>query len=77
MRKERKIFLEKRRRIYRGRFHDFTLPSGESVTRDLASEETILYKIVSGRRRKRSEREIGRILQELYTAALLALTVSD
>ena len=73
MRKERKLFLEKRRRIYRGRFHDFTLPSGESVTRDLASEEEVLYKIVSGRRRKRSEREIGRILQELYTAALLAL----
>ena len=45
MRKKLKTFTDKKRGMVLGRFHDFLLPSGAPVTRDLISVDAIEWKL--------------------------------
>ena len=36
-----KTFYDEKRQMYLGRFHDFVLPSGNPITRDLISFENL------------------------------------
>jgi len=70
MRKKEKTFTDKRRQMMMGRFHDYILPSGVAVTRDLISTEMLAWKSEGNRRRKRTEMEQGKLLQQLYDQEL-------
>ena len=45
MRKKLKTFTDKKRGMVLGRFHDFLLPSGAPVTRDLISVDALEWKL--------------------------------
>lgn len=66
MRKREKTFTDKKRQMMMGRFHDFVLPSGEPVTRDLISVEMLNRKYEGNRRRTRSETEQANLLGQLW-----------
>jgi len=63
---KKKFFLEPRRQMWRGRFYDFPLPSGEPATRDLISGDNLAWVPAPKGRRRRTEREQGAVLEELY-----------
>ena len=66
MRKKKQTFIDKKRLMMMGRFHDYILPSGAPVTRDLITVEMLAYQHEGSRRRKRSEINQGKLLQQLY-----------
>ena len=70
MRKRKKTFTDQKRLMMMGRFHDYILPSGAPVTRDLISKEMLAFQHEGNRRRKRSELDQGKLLQQLYDREL-------
>tara|TARA_B100001013_G_C24367569_1_gene346858 strand:+ start:215 stop:457 length:243 start_codon:yes stop_codon:yes gene_type:complete len=50
MRKKEKTFTDKKRQMMMGRFHDYILPSGVAVTRDLISVEMLAWKSEGNRK---------------------------
>jgi site-specific recombinase XerD len=73
MRKRKKTFTDQKRLMMMGRFHDYILPSGAPVTRDLITVEMLAYQHEGGRRRKRGEAEQNKILRHLYDLELQRL----
>ena len=70
MRKRKKTFTDQKRLMMMGRFHDYILPSGAPVTRDLITVEMLAYQHEGSRRRKRGEVEQNKILRHLYDLEL-------
>ena len=61
-----KTFYDEKRQMYLGRFHDFVLPSGNPITRDLISFENLEWEDGKSRRRRRSDINKGKVLSKLY-----------
>ena len=60
------IYFDKKRRIWRGRFYNFMLPTGEILTMDLCAVEESDWETLSGGRRRRSDSEKQEFLSSLY-----------
>ena len=59
-------FRNEKRKMYLGRFHDFVLPSGNPITRDLISFENLEWEDGKKRRHRRSDLQQAKKLSELY-----------
>jgi|TARA_R110000823_G_scaffold39812_1_gene106119 site-specific recombinase XerD len=70
MRQRKKTFTDQKRLMIIGRFHDYILPSGTPVTRDLITVEMLAYQHEGSRRRKRGEVEQEKMLRHLYNQEL-------
>jgi hypothetical protein len=63
---EWEIYLDKKKRIWRGRFYNYMLPTGEILTKDLCSVEESDWETLSGGKHRRSDSEKQEFLSSLY-----------
>ena len=79
MRKKEKTFTDKKRQMMVGRFHDYILPSGVAVTRDLISVEMLAWKSEGNRKDiEKNENNIDtnqKIVEEIRHACELEVKV--